>query len=69
MATIKLKHKYELSYDQENKGYEATLEYQSVADSYIFNSGRGSEIILDMNELNALMSMVTELKETHQRGI
>jgi len=61
MGTTTIKHTYQCLDDCQPQGcpsHEATLEYQSTAESLHFKDGKGQEIYMQTPELNAFLSML-----------
>lgn len=45
-------------------GHTATLDMQSVSESFVFEDGRGQMICIQQPEMQTLLSMVFELEPT-----
>lgn len=43
--------------------HEASLTYESVSDSMLFDDGKGSQISMQAPEIGAFLSLLSELRE------
>ena len=66
MGTVILKEKYRCFDDCRQKGcpgHEATLQFQTVSNTYTFENGKGEKYSFEQGELETLVSLLKQLSE------